>query len=695
MVETQPEEDGQPLRACPACRSVYRSAFSRCPTDGATLELSARDPLLGETVGGVYVVEACVGEGAMGRVYRTHHHRLPRKKFALKVLLGDLAAEVAMRLRFAQEAEAASRLSHPNVVSVLDFDRSPSGLMYLVMEFVEGRPLARIIDEEAPLPPTRVVRLVRQLCLGLGHAHDQGLVHRDFKPDNVIVVQGADLADETPRIADFGLAIFADPNEGSARLTSAGLVVGTPIYVAPEQASDAAVDHRADLFALGVTMYEMLAGQVPHEGTTMEMLYKNATMDPPAIADRSPGVEVPPGLEAVVRRLMARNPAARFAHAREVVAALDALALRPEPSIARADDSLAPAVAPPAVLAATSDPELAMAETGVALEPVSLASEAEEAAAPAASVSAASSPLAKERPQRSRARWIAAALAGAVAIAGAAVLARRAQREPAPVVTTLAADATPPAVPAEAPPASAVAPGVVAPAAGELPSGAREAPPAAAEIPSGTREAPPAAGEAAVRKNESAEVTARELKPRAHRQPAPATRTRSKPTAAVSSRPEPAEPTEPSRPEPPAASPPALPTPVLPTPALPAPKLEPPPTAAPPPLDARARSTGLNVRGSLPSSELEPAIARVAAEFRSCYRSAARRAGHAPKASIAVSFVIDETRRARFVKVAAAPLAGLSECLRGAVSAITVRRAPDVGDAKVSFDIAFTPLEAK
>src|SRR5262245_7033231 len=154
---------------CLRCRAVFRRAFERCPNDGAQLSLCAADPVLGTTVNGLYEVEACVGEGAMGRVYRAHHLRLQRRQVAPQILLGDRAATVAMRMRFTREAQAASMMSHPNVVPVLDFGKTPEGLLYLAMEYVHGRSLAHIIAEEAPMDPGRVVALTRQMCLGLGH----------------------------------------------------------------------------------------------------------------------------------------------------------------------------------------------------------------------------------------------------------------------------------------------------------------------------------------------------------------------------------------------------------------------------------------------------------------------------------------------------------------------------------------------
>jgi eukaryotic-like serine/threonine-protein kinase len=315
------------MQCCRTCCAIYRNGFDRCPIDGSALSPFDSDPVVGTTINGLYEVEACVGEGAMGRVYRAHHLRLRQRQVALKILLGDLAASVTMRLRFSQEAQAASVLSHPNVVPVLDFGKTPRGLLYLAMEFVEGRSLARVIAKEGPLDAGRVIRLVRQLCLGLGHAHSHGLVHRDFKPDNVIVVSDTD--GEIPRIADFGLAIFAGPDEETARLTCAGTVVGTPMYTAPEQAMDRDIDHRTDLFALGVSMFEMLAGRPPFaDASPVEVLHHNLAAQRPRIGQRAPGVIVPPGLEQIVLRLMSADRNERYPTAHAVVEALDALGWR-------------------------------------------------------------------------------------------------------------------------------------------------------------------------------------------------------------------------------------------------------------------------------------------------------------------------------------------------------------------------------
>ena len=309
------------VRFCALCRAVYHADFARCPNDGGTLEIRSTDPLIGTTIA-QYAVDAFIGGGAMGRVYRCHHTKLTNKPFAVKVLRGDLAATMAMRLRFTQEAEAASRLVHPNVISVIDFGRTEEGLLYLAMDFVEGDSLAAIIAG-GRMTPLRVVRIARQLCKGLAHAHELGFVHRDLKPDNVIVVSDGER--EKPRIVDFGLAVHADPDAQAARVTQAGTTVGTPAYAAPEQMSSSDVDGRADLFALGVTMFEMLAGRLPFDGNVIETIHHNAASPRPAISRRAPDAGVPRRLEALVQRLMAIEPEERPATANEVREELEAI----------------------------------------------------------------------------------------------------------------------------------------------------------------------------------------------------------------------------------------------------------------------------------------------------------------------------------------------------------------------------------
>lgn len=272
--------------------------------------------MLGSIVLDRYRVEQELGEGAMGRVYRARHVRVGRT-VAIKVLHPHMLREVGAVERFEREARLAARLHHPSVAAVLDFD---DGIM--VMEHAPGRPLVEVLG--AAMASERAIAILRQLLVGLDHAHAMGLVHRDLKPENIMI-------DERDRtcIVDWGIAVLREGSDDETRrLTSQGLVLGTPMYMAPEQAKGETVDHRCDLFALGVIAYELLAGAPPFEGSGMDVIIANLTQEPPSMATRT-GADVSPALEAFARRLMAREACDRFASAHDALLELDRIAATP------------------------------------------------------------------------------------------------------------------------------------------------------------------------------------------------------------------------------------------------------------------------------------------------------------------------------------------------------------------------------
>jgi eukaryotic-like serine/threonine-protein kinase len=240
---------------------------------------------------------------------------------AIKALHDKHLDEPTMLGRFRREARAAARLRHANLVPVIDVGETDEGTQLIVFELAVGPTLRQIMT--GPLPADRVVRLVRPILRGLDHAHGAHLIHRDLKPDNVIVETGDD-GSEIPRIVDFGIAVLEDPDTGpGTKLTGTGVIIGTPLYMAPEQAKGEAIDHRVDLFALGVMTYEMLAGVPPFEGTALEIAVANISSDPPPIAERAPTVAVDLFLESYARKLMARDLSARFATAHEALELLE------------------------------------------------------------------------------------------------------------------------------------------------------------------------------------------------------------------------------------------------------------------------------------------------------------------------------------------------------------------------------------
>ncbi len=306
------------------------------------LDAPNRIDLVGVTIDGRYVVDQKLGEGAMGAVYLSHHTKLDRL-FAVKVLHRRLLGSEKSRRRFEREAELTSRLSHHNVAHVVDVG-VVEGLPYLAMEFVEGISLGTILVD-APLPQARAFALLRQLCAGLQHAHDAGLIHRDLKPSNVIIDSSG--TEELLRIVDFGIAILNEPSS-EERLTTRGVVLGSPDYMAPELALGTAIDHRLDLYALGVIAYEMFSGVRPFVGDGVDIALAHVNRPIPAMRDRAPAVVVDPLVEALVKKLLEKSPSARPADANAVRRLLD-LIESDRPTAERELGLVVPAVIEPPV----------------------------------------------------------------------------------------------------------------------------------------------------------------------------------------------------------------------------------------------------------------------------------------------------------------------------------------------------------
>jgi serine/threonine-protein kinase len=269
---------------------------------------------------GPYLIQAHLGGGAMGVVYRAEHIDTNRV-VALKLLRAQYLDEPATVERFVREARLASRLGHPHIGGVFELVKVADRYA-LALELVDGEPLSSILT--MPLPPERATLLVAQLLRALEHAHAAGLVHRDLKPDNVLVEwrNGRDFA----RIIDFGIAIAREGGaESVARMTGAGQVIGTPAYKSPEQARAQAHDHRTDLYSLGIIMYEMLSSELPFEGRPADVMLAKLKREPPPLAERVPGLLVDPLLEKFCFRLFAREPDRRFQTARKALTTLELL----------------------------------------------------------------------------------------------------------------------------------------------------------------------------------------------------------------------------------------------------------------------------------------------------------------------------------------------------------------------------------
>ncbi len=277
----------------------------------------------GTTVGGRYRLLSVLGTGGMGTVFVAE--TTAGERVALKTLNPQFSESPEIRSRFEREAQATGFLNHPHVVSVGELGSTEDGTLYLVMELVTGESVARILVRGA-IHPRRALILLRQTLLGLGHAHQHGLIHRDLKPDNLMVTSIGEPGREYDhvRILDFGLVkILADVAQmfGSETLTRTGAVFGTPEYMAPEQALGRRVDLRADLYALGVVLYEMLMGAPPFQSDDpIQLLRMQVSMPPPELPD-TPWAT--PELRSILARSMAKDADARFSSASEMITAVD------------------------------------------------------------------------------------------------------------------------------------------------------------------------------------------------------------------------------------------------------------------------------------------------------------------------------------------------------------------------------------
>jgi serine/threonine-protein kinase len=277
--------------------------------------LSAPDPFVGRTLDEKYLVEEQLGAGGMGAVYRARHLSMDRP-VAIKFLQQRLVEDEAARVRFHTEALAAVRLCHPNAVSVTDFGQTSEGVVYIVMELLEGRTLREILSREAPIETARAISIMLQASDAVAAAHDAGIIHRDLKPSNILVTQSADQP-AVVKVLDFGIATFsADADEDATALAHTTSVIGTPRYMSPEQHNGNELTASADVYSLGVILYEMLAGMVPFSGSTpAEIAEKHANYPPHS--PREIVAAIPEGVEHVVLHALEKQPSERPANAGE------------------------------------------------------------------------------------------------------------------------------------------------------------------------------------------------------------------------------------------------------------------------------------------------------------------------------------------------------------------------------------------
>jgi serine/threonine-protein kinase len=326
---------------CPQCGREFSSEVEVCPDDGSTPRADATvstdahplspptpDPLAGVVLDDKYRLDERLGEGGMGAVYRATHLLIERP-VAVKVLSPRLITDDSARERFRREARAAGRLQHTNAVAVTDFGETRDGLVYLVMELLEGMPLREVLAREAPLDPARAVSLMMQISAAVEAAHEAGIIHRDLKPGNIFLVQRPD-SPHIVKVLDFGIAKLA--GEGGEfnlvdTLTGTGVMIGTPRYMSPEQCDGALLTPASDVYSLGVILYEMLTGQTPFTGATpLSLALKHSSESPRP--PRELVAAIPPALEGVVLHALEKKPEERAGDAGEFRRELFAVAER-------------------------------------------------------------------------------------------------------------------------------------------------------------------------------------------------------------------------------------------------------------------------------------------------------------------------------------------------------------------------------
>jgi serine/threonine protein kinase len=313
------------VRHCPTCGSNYPDAIAFCPTDGSATQLpgrvaGAQDSLLGFIIADRYRIEEQIGDGGMGVVYRATHVVL-KKAFAIKVMRGERAHDPEIVQRFVQEARAASAIGHPNIVNISDVGTTTDGAVYLVMEFLAGETLAHAMSA-GPLAYARALDIFAQIAGALEATHERGIVHRDLKPENVFLKREPDNPDFV-KVLDFGIAKVRN---AAAKITRTGMVFGTPHYMSPEQAAGQPVDHRSDIYSLGVMMYQGLAGELPFDAESFMEIMTKHMYEPPRLPSHVARAW-PHALEALIMQSLQKKPEDRPQSMRDVQVALQRVQL--------------------------------------------------------------------------------------------------------------------------------------------------------------------------------------------------------------------------------------------------------------------------------------------------------------------------------------------------------------------------------
>ncbi len=299
------------MKLCLNCHKQFADEVELCPHEGSYLVPLPSDPLLGALIDERYRVESLIAKGAVGSVYKAKQELLGRQ-VALKVLHGYLGADPESLVRFHREAKAISRLEHPNLLTLYDFGMTADGQPYFVMDLLNGTTLAKVLSNEGRLDARRALTIVKQVLEALSEAHKKGIVHRDIKPPNIVLVEKEETK-EFVKLVDFSIAKMADNSTiDPVQLTVDGIICGSPAYMSPEQCRGSDVDGRSDIYSIGIVLFEALTGKRPFSAKDLvSLMYLHVNDEPPKLSEVEPDLQFPPVLEEMISSTLAKDPASR------------------------------------------------------------------------------------------------------------------------------------------------------------------------------------------------------------------------------------------------------------------------------------------------------------------------------------------------------------------------------------------------
>jgi serine/threonine protein kinase len=299
------------MKLCQRCNNHFKDDLETCPNDDTRLWEAGNDPLIGSVIGERYKILNLVGRGSMGVVFRAIQISTGRE-MAIKFLLNFHEPDSDTVKRFQREAKTLSHLKHPNIITLFDFGFMSNGQPYIVTEFLRGVTLAHLLREKSYLPPRKAAVLLKQVCEAVSEAHKLKIVHRDIKPDNIIL-QGKDQGGRFVKVVDFGIAKLLGDAGGSESLTLDGKVCGSPAYMSPEQCKGLELNYRCDIYSLGVVIFETLTGKRPFEGDdAMAIMFQHVNDPPPTLKQAFPQGAFTPEMEAVMSKALVKEPSLRF-----------------------------------------------------------------------------------------------------------------------------------------------------------------------------------------------------------------------------------------------------------------------------------------------------------------------------------------------------------------------------------------------